>query len=303
MRTKLVLNHEIINEQKNLIEDYWKSNEHGFTYKVKDIEIKYDISISKLKSLVAENSKFYHIYNCSVCNVEFEYLIKNRTSLKFENSSKNCENCEQILNEKRKEERRIYFEQKDAENKLKIEQRNKLLEIGVNNKNWLNLTEYEFEILCKIIENNNISAIKKDIKLGYYRLNPTFWQVLYKLEKLNLVVCDRNPNYVEYIHISPNISDLITKPVQFSESKILSFMLSKNVSPKSIKSPQYSNYFTIPEDVTIKSGVKYIAGGWTNSDGSITLKFTPVDLINPTTNEPLKKDDEDNIMEFFDELE
>ena len=78
------------------------------------------------------------------------------------------------------------------------------------------------------------------------------------------------------IEFDENIVKFITKPTSSQSEDSLSFSLAKKEHKTKPKQPDYSGTFTLPTDIILKAGVKYIYGGWIQTDLSINLKFTPL---------------------------
>ena len=71
----------------------------------------------------------------------------------------------------------------------------------------------------------------------------------------------------------------IKRPASLKSVDCLSFSLARKEGKREVKQPDYSGTFTLPTDIILKAGVKYVYGGWSQTDNSINLKFTPASQL------------------------
>ncbi|MFW5871625.1 MAG: hypothetical protein ACOCUT_00815 [bacterium] len=76
------------------------------------------------------------------------------------------------------------------------------------------------------------------------------------------------PQILEQEFANNNIAD--------TELDFLGFSLAKNFNKTNVRQPDYSGTFVLKRPVKLDADVKYIYGGWLNTDGSINLKIQPI---------------------------
>lgn len=261
---------------KVVIEDYWSMENDEFVNNFTYLSQKYNLKNHEITKLVKANS--YCIVNekCLNCNEMFERKVETKGNFKNKNHKKRCEKCQidylqeqQRAEEERIEIGRIFLEHYNNQKKQKFE-------LAIQNKRWLDLNEYELEILKMILQSENLKDIKRTVFNGDFH-DQSIWRSVNKLEKLGLIVIERGyENRVENIDYSNELMNHLTTPIKTKVSEILSFSLLKKDNKISARHPDYSGTFTPNTDIILKAGVKYISGGWILSDNSINLNFKPL---------------------------
>lgn len=272
---------------KNLIADYWKIIDGKFVFKTNELSQKYNIKIHEITKIVMINSHVTVARNCNECGDLIIKEFKNRSSIAFfltqnkRSREVSCQKCEdekrRILNEiykKQEEERKLIIEQE------KLAKEERFQEI-IKKQEWEKLNSFEYSILQKIIEFQNLNKIKKEVFNGNYQ-DKFVWAAINKLEKVGFIHVERKGwgNSITSITSDPRLKIYIKKPNLLKKVDYLAFSLAKKDNKTHIKQPDYSGTFVLQTDVVLKAGVKYIYGGWIQTDNSINLKFTPLEEIN-----------------------
>lgn len=288
---QLHIKNNIDETAKNIIVDYWNIINDKFVFKISDLAKKYNIRQHEITNLAMANSHFtiaQHCYKCGDVVIEkFENKDKLKFYLTFKNRTISCQNCEnerlRILDEK--------YQQQEEERTRRIKKekfaQEEIFQLLLQNRSWENLNNFEYEILRKIIELPNLNVIKREIFKDNFQ-DKLIWAAINKIEKNGLIQVDRNgwKNSVTNISCDSRLKNYIKKPKTLKNVDYLGFSLAKREQKTSVRQPDYSGTFVLPTDVILKAGVKYIYGGWVQTDNSINLKFTPlqdIDTVKQTT--------------------
>lgn len=265
---------EIDETTKMLLEDYWHIENGKFSNRAKDISMKYGLTQASMTKLVRENSYCdILLENCIDCGVDRKFQIYSQSAFNFphyENSGR-CDDCTKKFKKKKIEEEEWRIAQ---ERSLKMSN-------AINQKIWLTLSEFEFEILKKIIVSYDTNGAFSYVFDGNIR-NKFIWKAVNKIEKLGLIKVERtNGGKSLEFQCDPRLKNEIRGNFEKKAVTYLSFSLSRKTNKITSRQPDYSGTFTLKNDVLLKAGEKYLYGGWIQTDDSINLKFTPIKDITP----------------------
>ena len=270
---------------KNAINDYWLIENGKFVYNQKYFIQKYSLNQSQISKLVKSYSVCVKQEICYTCKETYNRNVDSKSS--FSNrylSNKECINCEEERKRIRLEEQKEYYRRLE-EHSLNIENEKTVkFNKAIEERQWLNLNQYEFNIFKKIIESGNLKAIKVNVFKNNFR-DYTIWNTVNKLNKLGLIhiVRDLNNNGVLDICFDKSMYQYLSEFVRNSlKSDCLAFSLSKKTNKQSLNTPEYGGTFKLEYDVIIKANEEYLYGGWIQTDGSINLRFTPSKDVKPS---------------------
>ncbi len=289
----------------NLISDYWENNFGEFKFSLNELSEKYSLKPHLITKIIKEKSEVLKEYKCFGC--QEPYKVKIETKGKWNPYSELCSNCE---SERKRRQKEFEIEQQRIREE---EERNKRAEIenvflqAISEKRWLNLNQYELEILKQIIQLKELKLIKKEVYNGNF-YDKQVWTAVNKLHNLGLIFIRRDDysNYVHSFEFSESLESEISEKINTNIVDYLSFSLVKKASRTEIRQPHYSGTFTLQSDVVLKAGEKYIYGGWEQTDGSINLKFTSIrEIEKRTIQSDIEKEPEhisSVLNDFFDEI-
>ncbi|MCL9806796.1 hypothetical protein NAT51_14775 [Flavobacterium amniphilum] len=293
---------------REILDKYWLNENGEFIHKVNNLSKEYNLTSFKITELAKNHSSYFKSKICERCRIEYFEKIETRGKLKGDFWNVLCENCEQIQKE---EQKKINDEKQNQ-----INNRLSIFNKSFYEKNWEKLNQNEFEIYEKIIANKTLKNIKQNIFKNDFYCQST-WSVFNKLEQLNLIIIERD-SYKTVLNIyfderveniisrNNRIENIIPRNSTIEIKDTLSFSLSKKLNKTKQNQPDYSGTFILKNDVVLKAGVKYLYGGWSQTDDSINLKFTPLGSIpykpiqSEIENEP--KLVEDILKDFFNVL-
>jgi hypothetical protein len=180
----------------------------------------------------------------------------------------------------------VFYKKQEAEKvRQQEEERRKIEEQftqSIQEKRWNSLTDEELEILKGIVRIKNKSLIYKEIFNGD-PFDRSTWRKVGNIEKKGLIFIKRNSYQSVAEFVFPERLKQIffgeDKEIQNTELDFLSFSLSKNNNKSQIRQPDYSGTFILKRPVRLDADIKYIYGGWINTDGSINLKIQPLDNV------------------------
>ena len=266
---------------RKIVSDYWSIENGEFKFNLDNLFKKYSLKQNKITQLIKENSYCLVEEICEQCQTSFERKVETKGNFKSSSFiSILCLNCINEQEKIRQENERIRVENYNKRiDELRIEKEKKRQQ-AIDNKRWLDLNDFELEILEKIIECIDLRSIKKVVFCGNF-YDKTIWRAVNRLESFGLIHIERNDrnNSVTNIEFDTNLKNYIKRPIITKFEDYLSFSLTKKDNKTNIKQPDYSGTFTLLTDVVLKAGVKYIYGGWVQTDNSINLKFTPLSEI------------------------
>ena len=261
---------------KEILKNYWLNENEEFRYKIVDLCQKYNLTNFKITELVKNYSSFLKSKTCNICRNDFFEKIETRGKLKGSFWNIECEYCK-----KAKKQQNIQKTQKiNLENENILKSRLLLFNKSFSEKKWEILNENEFEIYQKIIDNKTLKNIKQNIFKNDFFCQST-WTVFNKLEKLNLIIVERNSNKtVLNVYFDERVENIFFKNYKkIDNNDTLSFSLAKKQDKSKQSQPDYSGTFILKNDIILKAGMKYLYGGWLQTDESINLKFTPLENI------------------------
>jgi hypothetical protein len=276
---KIHIKPDLSEDYSIIIQEYWEIVDNDFPNRPKQICQKYNITIGELNKIIKDYSccNIVHGY-CSGCGVVIEDKVYSQTSFREKKRryiKERCNDCEIAFYKEREAER---VRQQDEE-KQQIEER---FSQAIQEKRWNNLSDEELEILKGIVRIKNKSLIYKEI-FNDDPFDKSIWRKVGNIEKKGLLCVKRNsyksviefhfPEQLEQILLRDN-KDIINEELDF-----LSFSLSKYINKTQIRQPDYSGTFILKRPVRLVANVKYIYGGWINTDGSINIKIQPLDNI------------------------
>lgn len=290
----------------SIIQDYWQIDNSEFVNRPKQIIEKYNISQSDLNRIIKDNSECIVVQgHCISCGLEISKSVFSQTSFKeaYIRSKNRCSQCESE-----------YFKKIEADKaarlELEINERKEKFKDSIEKRKWENLNAIEFDILKKIVRLKDKNLIRREVfKNNFY--DEEIWKYVNRIEKLKLISITRGlNNYIISFDFSPELErHILTSDNEFLSKELdyLSFSISMNSNKKTIRQPDYSGTFILKRDIRLKAEQKYIYGGWINSDGSINLKFQPIDSLNPTTEQKSVDNEPTHIKnllnDFFNEIQ
>lgn len=265
---------EIDETTKMLLEDYWHIDNGKFSNRAKDILVKYGLTQATMNKLVKENSYCdILLEKCIDCGIDRKVQIYSQSAFNspdYEISGR-CGDCTEKFKRKR-----------DKEEMWRIAREKSLkMSNAINQKIWLTLSEFELEILKKIIVSYDTNEAFSYVFDGNIR-NKFIWRAVNKIEKLGLINVERtNGGKSLEFQYDPRLKNEIKGNFEKKTVTYLSFSLSKKTNKITSRQPNYSGTFTLRNDILLKAGEKYLYGGWIQTDESINLKFTPLKDIDP----------------------
>ena len=283
----------IDSETKKIAEEYWEIENGEFVNTVSYFFDRYSLNQNQLSKLIKANSHCKVQEICADCSETFDRFVPTKGYFKFKYPV-TCPSCNERIEQDRIESKKRYLEEQKIElEKIELESKEKF-EKAIADEKWLELNDFELNILRAILKNNNLKSVfrnvfKDDLSDKY------IWSVITKLDKLGLIQTRRNDrNYLDAIEIDPRLIHHLQEPTKAKSNKTpdyLSFSLSKKLNKTEAKQPDYGGTFILPTDIILKANETYVYGGWILSDGSINLKFTPakdIHVVEQTTleNEP-----------------
>jgi len=276
---KIHFEQDLSDDYLTLINEYWKINTSDFKNKPKQISLKHNITITELNKIIKENS-FCNMIDghCNDCSVIIENKVYSQTSFKLKSRvslKERCKECESQFY-KNQEAERVKL---DVLEKHEIEEQ---FEKAIKQKKWNELTNEELVILTEIVRLKTKSLIYSVVFNGD-PFDKAIWRKIGSIEKKGLVVISRSPSkgVIEFLYPVKLEKLLLIKENNSinDELDFLSFSLSKNLNKTLGRQPDYSGTFKLKRPIRLEAEIKYIYGGWVNSDGSINLKIQPLKKI------------------------
>lgn len=289
----------------NLISDYWENNNGQFKFSLNELSKKYSLKSHSITKIIKEKSEVFKETKCYDC--QELYQVKIETKGKWNPYSELCQNCQLERTHKQKEfelEQKRVIEENERERRAEIEN---TFQQAISEKRWLNLNQYKFETLKKIINLKELRLIKKEVYNGNF-YDKQVWIAVNKLNNLGLIFIRRDDfsNHVHSFEFSEKLENEILQEINTNIVDYLSFSLVKKMNRTEVRQPNYSGTFTLQSDILLKAGEKYIYGGWEQTDGSINLKFTPIrEIEKRTIQTDIEKEPKhisDILNDFFDEI-
>lgn len=258
---------------KEIIEAYWSMANGKFINKPSELSIKYQITVLEIKKLVKKHSSCDRLLGyCQDCNTVLMETVYSQTAYGYHRATDRCDDCS--FARQRMKDQTAYLQRQEQDR-----QKKERFDKAILDRNWLKLSSYELDVLLKIIQQKS----KKDVYTYAFNGNPndrSVWSVVNKLEKLGLINIARNI-YGSVNHFESDFR-LVEEIKLLPETKKqfeLGFSLVKKTNRLKTTQAHYAGTFELKEDVILKAGVKYIYGGWIQTDESINLKFTPLENI------------------------
>jgi len=265
---------EIDETTKLVLEEYWHIENGKFSNRAKDITIKYGLTQASMTKLVRENSYCDILLdNCIDCGINRKVHIYSQSAFNspdYEISGR-CNDCSEKFKKKKIEDEKLRIARE-----ISFKMSN-----AINQKKWLSLSEYELDVLMKIIECNDKSEVFSYVFNGNIR-DRSIWKIVNKIEDLGLINVERtNGGTIIEFQSDSRLKNEISGSFEKKTLSYLSFSLAKKANKNKPRQPDYSGTFTLKNDVILKAGEKYLYGGWIQTDESINLKFTPLKDIDP----------------------
>ena len=293
----------------NAIKDYWEIEDGKFKNLRGEVGDKYNLSGSELSKLVKNHSKC--VMNCGHCedcdsDIIAEFFSQTRFNDLYSRKKTQCHSCLEKQ-----------FERLEHERYLELVRRMNNREANFENVNILEalkkINEEEQEVLNGIVR----SQTKRDIYANIFNgdiNNRSIWRIVNKLEKVRLIAVIRSPENGKSIirfDIHPHLLEA-TNPEpkveptnNYRNSEALSyfrFHLAKNYHKTIPRQPNYTGTFIPKIDIVLKAGVKYIYGGWENTDESISVKIQPLEDVKPSVIQSSIKEAPEHIKDVLDKM-
>lgn len=269
-----------------ILQAYWEMDENGFMNKPTLICETYNITTSELNKIVKNNSYcLITLGSCSDCGLVNEEVVYSQTKFKEKRYvKKRCSECEQ------KHYRELEVA-RASRREVEEQEREMGFRLAIKEKRWNDLTDEEFGILKKIILIKDKSEIYKHVFKGN-AFDKSVWRKVRNIEKKRLIAVERNDGGgVVQFSFPEELESLFSRDeTSNDELNFLSFSLAKNLHKNKERQPDYSGKFILKKPVKLDAGVKYIYGGWKNTDGSINLKIQPLDEIQNAVQYPLNRE-------------
>jgi len=305
---KIHISDEADIQSKQLIADYWLFENNEFVYNLHQLSEKHDVPLNKVSNLIKKYSRCEITEKCEKCDKMFPRIAETKGFFKrgsyYDTICPEWEAEEERLDQLERERRRQERERLAQE---MIEQRSRIFEEALERKAWRELNFYEMDVLNKIIAcGMDLKLVKKNVfNNNFY--DKTVWKIVNKIERLDLVSVVRN-GYGSVVNIEwdRRLPSLL-EGSQTTDSKgevrdYYGFSLHKSKNQLTPRHPYYSGTFTLETDIVLRANVKYIYGGWVQTDGSITLKFTPHDKIVKYPVQTSIEEEDESIRNVLDDM-
>lgn len=282
---------------KEIASFYWAINDGKFQNKPTDILKKYNLSLKELRLVISGCSYIARVlHNCNDCGKERSDQVNSQSTFKY--VSVRCSDCSL----KRSEDMEQFYMDQDM--LADTEQQN--FDEVTNDPILKTLTESEYQILKLIVTHQIKSKIYSTAFQGD-PYNKSVWKIVNKLERLNLIHVGRNINggVVSFDFDPTLIYELDNYKNLNKQSNKNSFLTTKNSRFEEIKHHDIGT-FPLNDGLNLIPGEVYLYRGSIVENGSIYLKFTPVDRIDKapsqTTIENEPKPISDIINSMFNRL-
>lgn len=271
------INPDVDSKTHEIIKDYWYIEKNKFPNTTAILFAKYSLTQNEVTKLVQDHSKCIVTQKCSNCENDFQREVRVKSDFKRAYRGKPiCAKCEEESERIRREQQEEYIRKWEQYRKEKEEEMKAKFERAITYKTWLELNDFELTTLKGIVENKSLSTIKLNVFKGNF-YDKSVWGAVNRLERLGLVHVVRNGRGVEAFKFDERLESHIYGNfiVKAKAPHYLSFSLMKNLNKKEARQPDYHGTFTLPTEIILKANEKYLSGAWIQTDGSITLKFTP----------------------------
>ena len=182
-----------------ICDDYWHLNKNRkYTYYVKDIAYKYNISMIEVTEIASKNSKF--ITKCINCkNIINQFIKRSDFSLDdFFNSSiyTFCEECKLEIERLKNERNQNITQIPKIIKPFDVGKKFQKMENSFQEKIWRKINEMELETLIQIIESENNTEVFQKIFYNNKEIGGSYrqkiWTRVNRLEELDLIWVERN---------------------------------------------------------------------------------------------------------------
>lgn len=276
---KIHIEPNISEDYSVILQEYWEIVDNEFFNKPKQLCEKLNITFGELSKIIKDYS-YCNIINgyCSDCGKVIDDKVYSQTSFKEKQRRSvkdRCAGCESDFYRER-EEKIVRIKNEDRQ---QIEER---FEQAIQEMRWNQISSEELEILKGIVKYKSKSLIYTWVFNSDPYHKPT-WRKVDNLEKKGLLSVSRNSaqSVIEFL-FPKQLEQLLLgdyKETIKEELDFLGFSLSKNINKTSTRQPDYKGSFILKKPIRLEEDVKYIYGGWLNTDESIYLKIQPLDNI------------------------
>jgi hypothetical protein len=270
-----------------IIKAYWDLEKLNFVNMPKQIIEKFGLTISELTKLVASNSTLSLSILCENCSSYENHQVKSKTQFttlikKAKTNSRPIIKCTYCRQQER--------EQFNIEQEKKQKELIQKFENAIDNKNWINLSKFERDILVSCFKMNFKELTKHYV--GHQLGKNQFIMFIKALEniasqKLLFLERDRRTNYIvgfqkleRLSNFSKEIAvqeDIKKSSVEIdSETDELKFKLVINKNQYHPDSPTHAGTFTLKERIVLEPDVEYIYGFWPRANENMYLTMTPL---------------------------
>jgi len=307
-RFKLEFDKAPVNDtQRDIIERYWDYDvkQKKFRLKAKDALKENDLSLQANLSLINSFSSMKMAHLCKICLNEFWLEVYSRTQFTNGITCHNdipkyftCEKCDSLL--KQEELARAKKERAEIVD---------LIRDAYELQCYKSVTGFEFNVLVKTLEDNHYNTTLK--YYGDKGAHGAFINALDKLNELHLLYINRESasewyREILFIQETKDIFSAIPQYYPPSKQKMahkiddehnpnpnfaneLRFFLHTNTQ-KSELSPDFTTLIEIKEDIILRKGTTFTAGGWIKNNGGINVTIIPTEkIVNRTRSIPLSK--------------
>ncbi|SCY18684.1 hypothetical protein SAMN05192588_1570 [Nonlabens sp. Hel1_33_55] len=284
----------VTDSQKQVIERYWDYDavNKKFVGKAKEVFHNNDMSLVANLSLINSLSTMRMANLCKVCSNEFWLPVYSRTQFTHGITCHydvpkyfTCEKCNLLL----KQEKLARARREKAEIIENIREAYEL-------KRYKSLTGFEYKVLVETLKNDHYNNT-----LRYYGdqgAHKAFIETLDKLNELHLLYINRESasewyREILFIQETKDIFSAIPQYYPPSKQKMahkiddehnpnpnfaneLRFFLHTNTQ-KSELSPDFTTLIEIKEDIILRKGTTFTAGGWIKNNGGINVTIIPTE--------------------------
>lgn len=199
----------------SICERYWDINKKmKYTYHVRDIAIRFDISLLKVTEIASNNSAL--ITKCGKCSKELNVYRKRKDFHPDELLSLEFFLCKVCLEEyKNQQIKKLKIESEVIKKPpLTKEQKYKRMSLALERNVWKELDEPHLETLIIIAESNNKTEILSKVFYDNKEINSDFrykiWTRINRLERIDLIWVEREEDEkIKEFHILDDLRKVL----------------------------------------------------------------------------------------------
>lgn len=287
------------NQYIDILKSYWemKNKEYEFVNSAKSIKKNYSIDQSELNSINRNYSKFNFHLLCDKCKSYEKKTVYSQSAFRSFVSYTNpnsidyiCKHCKSIIKA-----------EEDLQRREKYKRIEEAADNAIKNKNWVNLSNFDKDVLLKCLE-LNFNEIKKHFgkQLGV----SNFYQLIISLENIEhqgFIHLIRNSynNYIDnFILCSDQLvhykDEIIASKKMINQGQVdlddvensLKFRLSINEYNNHPDKPLYAGTVKFKKKIVINPDEEYAFAHWKRANDDVFLTLVPISEIE---NRPVQK--------------